>query len=86
MMIADERTIEMPKEESTLQTPLPGVPTIDVFCTDEIKGGQDRAFHFGGGLANYKEHGDQSWFRPLLGGNSPTSSGLILKMNMYYMR
>jgi hypothetical protein len=33
---------------------------------------------------NYKAHGDLSWFRPLLGGNSPTSSGLILKMNMCY--
>jgi hypothetical protein len=33
---------------------------------------------------NYKAHGDLSWFRPLLGGNSPTSSNLILKMNMCY--
>jgi hypothetical protein len=33
---------------------------------------------------NYKVHNDLSWFRPLLGGNSPTSSGLILKMNMCY--
>jgi hypothetical protein len=35
-------------------------------------------FHFRGGLAN-NEHKDLSWFRPLLGDNSPTSSGLILK-------
>jgi hypothetical protein len=33
---------------------------------------------------NYKEHYDLSWFRPLLGGNSSTSSGLILKMNNGY--
>jgi hypothetical protein len=33
---------------------------------------------------NYKTHNDLSWFIPLLGGNSPTSSGLILKMNTYY--
>jgi hypothetical protein len=33
---------------------------------------------------NYKVHNDVSWFRPLLGGNSPMSSGLILKMNRCY--
>jgi hypothetical protein len=33
---------------------------------------------------NYEAHYDLSWFRPLLGGNSPTSSSLILKMNRYY--
>jgi hypothetical protein len=33
---------------------------------------------------NYKVHYDLSWFRPLLGGNGPTSSGLILKMNIGY--
>jgi hypothetical protein len=31
----------------------------------------------------YKAHYDISWFRPL-GGNSLTSSGLILKMNRGY--
>jgi hypothetical protein len=31
-------------------------------------------------IANYL----LSWFRPLPGGNSPTSSGLILKMNSGY--
>jgi hypothetical protein len=30
---------------------------------------------------NYKAHYCLSWFRPLLGGNSPTSNGLILKIN-----
>jgi hypothetical protein len=34
--------------------------------------------------ANYKAHYDLSWFWLLLEGNSPTSSGLILKMNMCY--
>jgi hypothetical protein len=33
---------------------------------------------------NYKAHNDLSWFRPFLGGNTPTSSGLILKMNRCY--
>jgi hypothetical protein len=33
---------------------------------------------------NYKAHNDLSWFRSLPGGNSPMSSGLILKMNMCY--
>jgi hypothetical protein len=30
---------------------------------------------------NYKVHNDLPWFRPLLGGKSPTFSNLILKMN-----
>jgi hypothetical protein len=54
------------------------------FLHRQEQGGQDRVFQFQGGLVNYKAHGDLSWFKPLLGGNSPTSSGLILKMNMYY--
>jgi hypothetical protein len=33
---------------------------------------------------NYKAHNDLSWFMPLLGGNSPMSNDLILKMNMSY--
>jgi hypothetical protein len=33
---------------------------------------------------NYEEHYDLSWFSPFLEGNSPTSSGLILKMNKCY--
>jgi hypothetical protein len=52
------------------------------FCPDKIQGDQDRAFLFRGGLTNNKAHYDLSWFRPLLGGNSPTSIGLILKMNI----
>jgi hypothetical protein len=35
---------------------------------------------------NYKAYYDLSFFRPLLGGNSPTSSSLILKMNKGYNR
>jgi hypothetical protein len=35
---------------------------------------------------NYKAYYDLSWFRPLHGGNSPTSSSLILKMNSDYNR
>jgi hypothetical protein len=33
---------------------------------------------------NYKAHYSLSWFMPLLGGNSPMSSNLILKMNSGY--
>jgi hypothetical protein len=33
---------------------------------------------------NYEAYYDLSWFRPLLGGNNTTSSGLILKINMSY--
>jgi hypothetical protein len=33
---------------------------------------------------NYKAHYDLSWYRPLCGGNSPMSSGLILKINIGY--
>jgi hypothetical protein len=33
---------------------------------------------------NSEAHYDPSWIRPLLRGNSPMSSGLILKMNMCY--
>jgi hypothetical protein len=43
---------------------------------------QDHAFQFG--LANYKAQYDLSWFRLILKGNSPTSSGLILNMNKGY--
>jgi hypothetical protein len=58
--------------------------SVGVFCTGKIQDGQDRAFLFRGGLVNYKAHHLLSWFKPLLGGNSPTSSGLILKMNSGY--
>jgi hypothetical protein len=67
-----------------LQIPLPGTPTVGVFCTSKIQDGQDHAFLFQDGLLNYKAHYDLSWFRPLLGGNSPTSRGLILKMYSGY--
>jgi hypothetical protein len=35
---------------------------------------------------NYETYYDLSWFRPLLRGNSPTSRGSILKLNMCYKR
>jgi hypothetical protein len=54
------------------------------FLHRQEPGGQDRAFQFRDGLANYKVHCDLSWFKVLLGGNSPTSSGMILKMNRGY--
>jgi hypothetical protein len=67
-----------------LQILLPSTPTVSIFCIGKIQGGQDHAFLFRGGLANYKAHYVLSWFRPLLGANSPMSSGLILKMNSAY--
>jgi hypothetical protein len=33
---------------------------------------------------NYKAHNGLSWFWPLLRGSSPTSNGLILRMNSGY--
>jgi hypothetical protein len=57
---------------------------VSVFCTDKIWGGQYRMFHFQCDLANHKAHYDLSWFKPLLGGNDPMFSGLILKMNRDY--
>jgi hypothetical protein len=54
-----EVTIEMSRGKA-LQIPLPGAPTISVFCTDKIHGGQDHAFQFQCGLVNYKAHGDLS--------------------------
>jgi hypothetical protein len=38
-----------------LQIPLPGAPTVGVFCTGKIYGGQDHAFLFRDGLTNYEE-------------------------------
>jgi hypothetical protein len=60
------------------------VAGVGVFCTGKIQGGQDHAFLFHGGLVSYRAHYVLSWFRNLLGGNSPMSSGLILKMNIGY--
>jgi hypothetical protein len=57
---------------------------VGVFCTDKLWGGQDHVFQFCDGLKNYEAHYNLSWFRPLLRGNSPMSSCLILKMNMCY--
>jgi hypothetical protein len=64
--------------------PLFGVPTVGVFCIGKIQGGQDCMFLFRDGPVNYKTHYDLPSFRPLLGGNSTTSNGLILKMNSGY--
>jgi hypothetical protein len=57
---------------------------VGVFYTGKIWAGQDRTFLFRDGLVNYKADYSLSWFRPLLEGNSPTSCGLILKMNSGY--
>jgi hypothetical protein len=57
---------------------------VGVFCTGKIQGGQYCTFLIRGGLANYKAHYSLFWFRPLLGGNSPMSSDLILNMNNGY--
>jgi hypothetical protein len=57
---------------------------VSVFCTGKIQGGQDHTLQFWGGHANNEAHSDLSWCRPLLRGNSPTSRGLIWKMNECY--
>jgi hypothetical protein len=49
-----------------LQMPLLGVPTISVFYTNKIQGGQDRAYQFQGILANKEAHNYLFWFRTLL--------------------
>jgi hypothetical protein len=67
-----------------LQIPLLGTPNEGVSWTGKIQGGRDHAFLFHGGLANCNPHYSLSWFKPLLEGHSPTSSGLILKMNNAY--
>jgi hypothetical protein len=61
-----------------------GSHLVGVFCTGKIQGGQDHVFLFSGGLANFKAHYGLSKFRPLLGGNSPTSRDLILMINSGY--
>jgi hypothetical protein len=76
--------LELPEEKHAANPPTWCVNCWCFFCTGKIQGGQDDVFQFRDGLANYKAHNDLSWFRPLLKGNSPTSSGLILKMNMCY--
>jgi hypothetical protein len=60
------------------------MPTVGIFCTGKIQGGQDRMFQFCGGLVDYNAHYSLSWFGTLLGGNSATSNDLILKMNNGY--
>jgi hypothetical protein len=57
---------------------------VGVFCT-----GKDRVVKITRSsnevvLQTIKAHGDLSWFKPLLGGNSPLPSGLILNMNRCY--
>jgi hypothetical protein len=82
--IADEGTIGMTRGKARCKSPYLGMLTVSVFGTGKIQGGQDRTFLFPGGLVKYKVHYLISWFRPLLRGNSRTSSGLILKMNSGY--
>jgi hypothetical protein len=77
-MSADEGTI---KKHTT--NPPSWHANCHVFCTDKIQGGQDHALLFRGGLANYKVQYSLYWFMPLLKGNNPMSSSLILKMNNY---
>jgi hypothetical protein len=77
--------LNLPLWSSTPSCRGKAAPTlVYVFCTGKLWGGQDHAFQFCGGLVNYEAHYDLSWFRHLLGGNSPTSNNLILKMNSCY--
>jgi hypothetical protein len=71
-------------EESTPKIPLSCMATVGIFYTGKIQGQQDHTFQFRGGLVNNKADNDLSWFKPLFGGNSPTSNGLVLKMNKCY--
>jgi hypothetical protein len=57
---------------------------VGVFFTSKIQDDQDYVFQFWSDIVNYKTHGDLSWFRPLLRGNSYTSNDLILKINSCY--
>jgi hypothetical protein len=80
----DEGTIGTSSGKARCKPPFLVCELSVFFCTCKIQGDQDRAFLFRGGLMNYKAHYGLSWFRPLLGGISPTSNGLILKMKNGY--
>jgi hypothetical protein len=65
-------------EEKHAANPPSWRANFQCFLHRQEQGGQDHSFQFRGGLANYEAQYDLSLFRPLLGGNSPMSSGLIL--------
>jgi hypothetical protein len=60
---ADEGTIGTFRGKAHYKSPLLSMPIVSVFCTGKLQGGQDLAFPFRGGLANYEAHYDLSWFR-----------------------
>jgi hypothetical protein len=80
----EERTIGTSRGKGCCKSLFLACQLSVFFCTGRIQGGQDCVFLFRGGLVNYKTHYGLSWFRPLFGGNSPTSSDFILKMNSGY--
>jgi hypothetical protein len=40
----DERTIETSRGKACCKIPLPGVPTVGVYCTGKVQAGKDHAF------------------------------------------
>jgi hypothetical protein len=80
----DEGTIRTSRGKSHCESPFLVHQLSVFFCIGKVQSGQDHVFLFRGGLVNYKAHYGLSWFRPLIGGNSPMSNGLILKMNNGY--
>jgi hypothetical protein len=68
-----------------LQIPLPGMCQLSVFFDRQDTWRSRSHILVLRRFANYKAHYRLSWFRPLLGDNSPTSNGLILKMNSSYI-
>jgi hypothetical protein len=79
-----EGSTEAPSLVVALSMTVDLIEVCRCFCIDKMQVCQDYAFLTRGGLANYKAHYLLSWFSPLLGGNGPTSSGLILKINSGY--
>jgi hypothetical protein len=80
----DDGIIRTFRGKARCKSPFLAHQMLVFFCTSNKQGGQDHAFQFRGGLAHYRAHTNLSYFRTLLGGNRPTSNGLILNMNRVY--
>jgi hypothetical protein len=40
----DERTIKTSRGKARCKIPLPGVPTVGIYCTGKVQAGKDHAF------------------------------------------
>jgi hypothetical protein len=78
-----DETIGTSRGKARCKCPLPRAPTVGVFCTDKNRVVKITCSSSEMVLQTTK-HTNLSWFRLLLGGYSPTSSDLILKMNNDY--